>query len=85
MYVRTRARTTIKVQSSKSEHMLAAESCEWLSTASRLPEVGEVPHQPERHIFQDASLASPKLSVVLFKDHCLEHSELLFFYVCFRV
>ena len=46
-----RARTTIKVQSSKLEHVLTAESHEWLSTASRLPEVGEVPHQPERHIF----------------------------------
>ena len=51
MHARTRARTTIKVQSSNSEHVLAAESREWLSTASRLPEVGEVPHQPERHIF----------------------------------
>ena len=34
--------------------------------------------------FQDASLASPKLSVTLFKDHCFEHSE-LFFHVCFSV
>ena len=51
MHARTRARTAIKVQSSNSEHVLAAESREWLSTASRLPEVGKVPHQPERHIF----------------------------------
>ena len=53
MHARTRARTTIKVHSSNSEHVLAAESREWLqlSTASRLPEVGEVPHQSERRIF----------------------------------
>ena len=39
-----------------------AEYCE----SSRLPEVGEVPHQTEHHIsFQDASLASLKLSVAL--------------------
>ena len=31
--------------------------------------------------FQDASLASPKLSVALFKDHCLEHYDLFFMYV----
>ena len=39
-----------------------AEYCE----SSRLPEVGEVPHQTVRHIsFQDASLASLKFSVAL--------------------
>ena len=31
--------------------------------SSRLPEVGELPN-----LFQDTSLASPKLSVMLFKD-----------------
>ena len=51
MHARTRARTTIKVQSSNLEHVLAAESRKWLSTASRLPEVGEVLHQLQRHIF----------------------------------
>ena len=39
----------------------------WLRETS-LPEVGEVSHQHERDIFQDASSASPKLSVALFKD-----------------
>ena len=49
MHVCTRAWTTIKVQSSNSEHVLAVKSREWLSTASlsHYSEVGEVPHQPE--------------------------------------
>ena len=75
MHARTRAR--IKVQSSNSEHVLAAESREWLSTAGRLPEV-KYPTNLSVISFQDASLASPKLSVALFKDHCLEHSECFF-------
>ena len=55
MHARTRARTTIKVQSSNSEHVLAAESREWLSTASRLPEV-KYPTNQSVISFQDASL-----------------------------
>ena len=54
-----------------------AEYCE----SSRLPEVGEVPTNQSIISFQDASLASPKLSVALFMDHYLEHSELFSIYV----
>ena len=61
MHARTRARTTIKVQSSNSEHVLAAKSGEWLSTASRLPEVGEVPHQPEHHMFPKCQFGKSKV------------------------
>ena len=78
----TRARTTIEVQSSNSEHMLTAESCEWLSTASRLPEVGEVPHQPERHIFPRRQFGKSKVVGRAVQDHCSEHSELVFHAVC---
>ena len=80
MHVHTRAWTTIKVQSSNSEHMLAVKSHEWLAESyesSRLPEVGEVPHQPEHHIFPRCQFGkSNVVSHMLFTDHCLEHSEL---------
>ena len=82
MHAHTRARTTIKVQSSNSEHVLAAESCEWLSTARVFPRLVKYPTNFSVISFQDASLASPKLSVALFKDH--QHSG-LFFHVCFSV
>ena len=67
MHARTRAWTTIKVQSSNSEHMLAVESREWLSTASLVifPRLMKYPTNLSVISFQDASLASPKLSIAL--------------------
>ena len=84
MHACTRARTTIKFQSSNSEHVLAAESREWLSTASLVVFLRLVKYPTNLSVisFQDASLESSKLSVALY--HCLEHSE-LFFHVCFSV
>ena len=80
MHVHTRARTTIKVESSNSEHVLAVESREWLSTASLVifPRLEKYPTNLSVISFQDTSSASLKLSVAFFKDHCLEHSELFF-------
>ena len=83
MHAHTRACTTIKVQSSNSEHVLAVESAEYWES-SCLPRLVKYPTNLSVISFQDASLASPKLSVAFFKDHCLEHSE-LFFHVCFSV
>ena len=75
MYVHTRAWTTIKVQSSNLEHMLAVESREWLSTVSLVvfPRLVKYPTNLSVISFQDASLASLKLSVAFFKDHCLSY------------
>ena len=60
MHARTRACTTIKVQSSNSEHVLAVESAEYWESSS-LPEIGEVPHQPERHIFPRRQFGKSKV------------------------
>ena len=83
MHAHMRALTTIKVQISNSEHVLAVESREWLSTASLVvfPRLVKYPTNLSIISFQDANLASPKLSVTLFKDQCLEHSEFFFMYV----
>ena len=75
MHVCTRAWTTIKVQSSNSEYVLAVESRDWLSTlstASRaslvvLPKLVKYLTNLSVISFQDASSANPKLSVALFK------------------
>ena len=67
---------TIKVLSSNSEHVLAVrgESREWLrSTASLVIFWRLVKYPTNLSIisFQDTSLASLKLSVVFFNDHCM--------------
>ena len=58
-------------------YILAIESHEWLSTASLVIFLRLVKYPTNLSIisFQDANLSSPKLSVALLKDHCLEHSE----------
>ena len=60
--------------------MLTVELREWLSTVSLVvfPRLMKYPTNLSVISIEDASLASPKLSVMLFKDHCLEHSELFF-------
>ena len=52
--------TTIEVQSSNTEHVLAVES-RANGESSRLPEVGEVPHQPEHHIFPRRQFGKSKV------------------------
>lgn len=46
------------------------------SESDTLPDVGEVPHQPERHGFPNVNLESLKLYIVLFKDHGLAMAAL---------
>ena len=55
--------------------MLAVESCKWLSTVSLVifPRLVKYPTNLSVISFQDASLASLKLSVTFFKDHCLSY------------
>ena len=80
IHARTRAWTIIKTQSSNLEQVLAVESHEWLSTASLVVFLRLVKYPTKLSViyFQDANLASLKLSVAFFNDHCSEHSELFF-------